>query len=388
MRFIFSVCLFSFFVFSCTLQKNKLPDFIKVWGDTIQIDIKTNRSNISHPILSIDSVFVELPGFSINSQPLFSLKDSLILLATSKSDNAYVIDLSSFHKIREYKMKPTIKINKSDTQGSNCALDLSIDLHALDFYTNEDIILQIENKLIMINSQGDITDSVIFNDNKLWYSNLYDVPVEYNPVTKKIYVYKYCYACKQQSAAYYSYSVESSIDIITKKIEEENIKFPEIYNHFGLLAMESVSRTSFNNYQYFTFFPDHRIYEYNVLDKKNTVYGGQSAYSTGKIRTVNKKETDFDAMLSQMVYTDLYLKLVYDDINRRYYRLFLHPAMVNPVNGHIKYDFYIQIFSKDFSLEDEIKFDRLGPNYFSYGGKLYWIVLKPNGAMFYGYTFS
>lgn len=363
-------------------------DYISVSGDLIQINFTTKQSNKPHPLLTSDSVFVELPGFGLNSKPLFSIRDSLLLLATSKSDNAYVIDLNDMLKVKDYRMRKALDASKTDDlPACDCTLSIGEDLQAIDFYTDENIILQTQNKLTMINSKNMSIDSLKFNDPEWVYSNVFECPVKYNPVTEKIYIYRYRYN-KTGASEYYSFALEASINIPNKKIEDENFRYPEIYSRFNLVTMENFNRTVFENYHYFTFFPDHRLYVYNILNKETSVYGGKSAHSTGEIRTFSKLETNFEKMLSKMLYTDLYMKLEYDEINKRYYRLFLHPTSVNPENGHIKFEFYMQIFGADFSLEDEVQFDKMGPNYFSYGGKLYWVVVKPNGAMFYRYTFK
>ena len=72
------------------------------------------------------------------------------------------------------------------------------------------------------NTEYKVGDTIVFKDKKLAYSNIYDVPLQYSKITKKIYIYKYCYACKERSKEYYSYSIISNVDPQTKETKEEN----------------------------------------------------------------------------------------------------------------------------------------------------------------------
>jgi hypothetical protein len=390
MKLTFTFCLFSVFICSCNSQKNKLPEYISLEADSISIHIETKRSDISHKIIGIDSVYIKLPGIDIKSKPLFSIEDSILLFATSKSDKAYMINLYTIKISADYKLRDIKEKFVDVTQTScNCAIDISSDLQGLDFYTGENILLQTEDRISMINSHGDLLDSIVFKDKKFIYSNVFDVPIEYNTITKKIYIYKYCYSCKARSSDYYSHPIESSIDPITKNITEEKIKYPEIYSQFGLGFLEVVNKTSYQNYQFFSFFPDHRIYKYNIQDQDLKVYGGKSSYSTGKISVLDKKENkDEDVLIQHSIGSDIYYQIVYDNINKRYYRLFMNPQVVDPKSQRIKYDSYMQIFNEDFVIEDEVKMEKLGVFYFTFDGKLYTISLRKDGIVFYMYTFQ
>jgi hypothetical protein len=370
-------------------MQSSVPNYIKVSKDYVEIDFPTIQDPVKHSV-SVDSILINLPDPIAPGKPLLSIQDSLLLIATTKSEKAYIVNLNSMRVIKEYRLRPAIS-EAQNPEGipCDCALNLTMDLEGLDFYTDNNIIIQINLKLLIINPSGKVMDSIPLRDPKFIYANLYETPVDYNPLTNKLYVYKYCYDCKPGSPDYYSHPFEASIDITSKKISDENLKYPEIYNLFGITAMEQVNRTSYQNFQYFTFFPDHRIYKYNILNKAINVYGGNSAHATGKIWTTSKLETDFDKMLERSAGNDLYFQLVYDDINKRYYRLFVHPDKYDENLGRIKFDYYIQIFNKNFSLEDEIKFEKgFGSFYFSYGGKLYSVAIKKEGIMFYSYAFK
>jgi hypothetical protein len=375
------------------VQHNGVPDYINVTKDYIEIDLPTKRSPVNYSIIT-DSVFISCPGFNKGTRPLFSIEKSRLLIATSKSDRAYILNLDSMKVEKEYPIKQDLDLNRNPEEAPcECTYDLLVDLQGLDFYTNNNIILQVNFKLLIVNSSGIIVDSIPLKDTKnppkFIYANISDVPVEYNSSTGKIYAYKYCYDCKSGSMDYYSHPFEVSIDPDSKKISDENVRYPEIYSLFGLIPVDYVYRTSYENFQYFTFFPDHRVYIYNILNHKITVHGGLSEYSSGKIWTANKLEKDFEKMQEKMRGDDLYFPVVYDNINSRYYRLFIHPYQFDTVANEIRFEYYIQIFNKDFSLEDEIRFEKgFGAYYFSYGGKLYWIVLKKDGMMLYAYTFN
>ena len=270
---------------------------------------------------------------------------------------------------------------------------MATDLQSIDFFKPDHIILQTESWIKMIDRKGNTIDSLALNknskDQKSLYSNIYEVPISYNPQKNTISVFKYCYICYERSKDYYSRSIQSSVNLDTKEVVDDNVFYPEIYKLYNLGYLDGVYRSGYGDLQFFTFMPDHRIFVYNTSAKTMNIFDGTSEYSTNQIKILSQKNSkDIDKLLQHLVEAQVYRKLVYDQISHSYFRLFSKPIYVMPELKTAKLDNYIQVFDDSFKIVAEIKVPKINPvTYFAYNNKLYWISIKKDQTILYNYSF-
>lgn len=336
---------------------------------------------------------IELQEFANKDKLIFSIKDSLLLVATVKSSSAFTINIKDGRVLSEFKLRDKTLLNLPITENTcNCPIDLSNDLQSMDFYKENQIVLQTEQSIKFINTKGETLESINLNDNlksqKFLYSNIYEVPILYNAKKNTISVFKYCYKCYERTKKYYSPNIQTEITIDNKAVYEDSVFYPEIYRKCNWGYLNDVYRSRYEDNQLFTFNPDHRIYVYNSATQITGIHDGASAYSSNTINILSNKESK-DELLMHLISSDHYRRIVFDPISHNYFRLFSTPKYINKELQSAKLDNYIQIFNQEFDLISEVKIPKISiNNYFAYGGKLYWISAKDNQLILFNYTFA
>ncbi len=386
------LCVFT----SCHSQKQKkIPDYIEYNDTSISIKSAVIEQGKSFTYV-LDSTVYDLKGILKKDKLIFNYKDSLLLIATSKSTFAFLINMNEHQIISRYILRDTLTPNQYVTvtnPACNCPINVEKDLQSIDFYKNGDIIIQTEPIIKIINQSGIAKDSFILNNpaskSNFLYSNVHEVPVSFNEENNSISVFKYCYKCYSRTFDYYSHPIQSQISIDKKEIKDHNILYPEIYRLFYMGFMETVHRRRYKNEHFFTFAPDHRIYVYNILTDQVKMYDGCSKYANNRIRVFSKVENkNSNLLLNELTRIEMYYGTVFDPKTNRYYRLFSKPRQFVEGITKVHFDYYVQMFDHDFSLVSEIKVPKINPNnYFPYNGKLYWISIKQDKVVLYNYSF-
>jgi hypothetical protein len=384
-------CLFLLFCMlaSCHGQKEPLPGYITTNGQSFTIDYAPPyRQEMFAPVL--DSVVIPLPRMKNEKKPLLSIKGNRLLVATPKGENAYVIDLETNRVVQTYRIKAPEKetfVPVNPDIGCKCPVELSKDLQSADFYTEGKLLLQYEGKLKVIDTTGTVTDSMLLNTGNLkkdrfLYSNVYEVPVRYNDALKTVSVFRSCYMCPLRSRKFYEQSIIAQADLQTKTVRALPVFYPEIYRAFRLGFAEMVYGSVAGNELVLSFFPDSRIYTYNLQSGEAKVHAGKSQHSQAPVRILTKEENENEsALLMHLMQTEQYMQVVYDASVQRYYRLFSVP-----LDGVHRESWY-QVFDANFTLLAEVPVTKYSVFYEAYGGGLVWAALREGSVVVYRLAF-
>jgi|GEM_PF-6407815 len=379
-------------VAACQSQKADLPAYIKTESNAFMIDYAPQHLHRDFRI-SVDSILLPAPGMKSEPKPLISIKDNRMLVTAPKASVTFVIDLHTNTLIARYKTGEQGPEYVPVTANCSCPADLSVDIQSVDFYSGGNILLQYEGKLKVIDTAGNVADTFVLNSNnlkkdKFLYSNLFESPVHFDESTQKIAVFRYCYVCPYRTKKYYESSIGALVDAQTGNIEETDMHYPEIYTQFGLGFADIVYSSFYGGRQFITFYPDSRIYVYDMQAETTSVYPGRSAHSKGIVNTLTREDSkDQGKLLMHLMKMENYKQLVFDPSVNRYYRLFSTPKEVSVQNMSTVFESYFQVFDENFNLLGEIPVEDCSVYYTAYDGGVKWVELRNNAIMLYTMKF-
>jgi len=213
-------------------------------------------------------------------------------------------------------------------------------LKSFYYLSHDSIFLLHSYSLSIIDSSGNLKFQKIINSPEKddWpetvYGNFLGVfPIHYNRITKQLLMRQHCGPCGN-SQNFFDQNVLAAYDFGKNRFIDQNIPFPERYKREYLGDAILVSREIKSDSVLFNFQADPKIYILDMKSKRMSDVTVRSEYQVADFPQLDSNfRKDINRRSEHLIKAPLYLKILYDQYRKVYYRLFLNSLPLQNTDG-------------------------------------------------------